>query len=62
MDEFEKIRAFSEQMSQKTDEALKQETAETTGVSESTEQSAEENPDFLREWSHQETADQPAPK
>ena len=56
MDEFEKIRAFSEQMSQKTEEALKQETAELD------QQSAEENPDFLREWSHQETAEQPQPK
>ena len=49
MDEFEKIRAFSEQMSQKTEQALKQETTE-----EQTNETSEDNPDFLREWSHQE--------
>ncbi len=52
MDEFEKIRAFSEQMSQKTEEALKQENAESES------QTVEENPDFLREWSHQDVVEQ----
>ena len=59
MDEFEKIRAFSEQMSQKTERALEKENSE---VATPEEQPVEENPDFLREWSHQETAQQPAPK
>ena len=56
MDEFEKIRAFSEQMSQKTEQALEQEKAETGA------QSVEENPDFLKEWAHQETEEGPAAK
>lgn len=59
MDEFEKIRAFSEQMSQKTEQALKEETAESE---EQSVEPSEENPDFLREWSHQETAEQPTSK
>lgn len=50
MDEFEKIRAFSEQMGQKTEAALKQETEEPDQV----EENHKDNPDFLREWSHQE--------
>jgi len=60
MDEFEKIRAFSEQMSQKTEQVLKQETEEVEEQAD--EQSAEEGPDFLREWSHQEVVEQPASK
>lgn len=52
MDEFEKIRAFSEQMSQKTEEALRQETASQEEPLQ--EESIQTNPDFLREWSNQE--------
>lgn len=52
MDEFEKIRAFSEQMSQKTEEALRQETAPQEEMLQ--EEVPQTNPDFLREWSNQE--------
>lgn len=57
MDEFEKIRAFSEQMSQKTEEALRQENIQQT--EEVQEENTQSNPDFLREWSNQESEPQP---
>ncbi len=57
MDEFEKIRAFSEQMSQKTEEALRQENIQQT--EEFQEDNSQSNPDFLREWSNQESEPQP---
>ncbi|MBE6446588.1 MAG: SPOR domain-containing protein [Alphaproteobacteria bacterium] len=57
MDEFEKIRAFSEQMSQKTEEALRQENIQQT--EDVQEENTQSNPDFLREWSNQESEPQP---
>ena len=60
MDEFERIRAFSEQMSQKTEEALRQENAQQQDI-QLQEEHVQENPDFLREWSNQEEV-QPEPQ
>lgn len=57
MDEFEKIRAFSEQMSQKTEEALRQENIQQT--EDVQEENTQSNPDFLREWSNQESEPHP---
>ncbi len=52
MDEFEKIRAFSEEMSRKTEQAVANEQAEIDGTQQSS-SSSEDNPNFLEEWTSQ---------
>ena len=71
MDEFEKIRAFSEQMSRQTEQAVANEEAEVRASYASSEETPEtigpaseksDNPNFLEEWNTEQSPKEPAIK